>query len=115
MAVIRSRIARGRRSQVALAEYWRQWWPMARAVVGAMTGRDVQGMPGLAPEVKSTSANPLLAGLRQARNYAHGDLPFVVWRPDGYGEERIGEWVMCFTVADGTALLVKAGYADAPD
>jgi hypothetical protein len=107
-----ARVARGRRSQVVLADYWRTWWPTAKAVFGSMPGRDIQNMAGLAPEVKATADNPLLSGLRQARTYAHGDLPFVVWRPNGYGEPMVEQWVMAFTVADGTALLLRAGYGE---
>jgi hypothetical protein len=107
-----ARIARGRKSQVVLADYWRPHWPLAKAVFGSMPGRDIQNMAGLAPEVKATSDNPILGGLRQAANYSHGDLPFVVWRPNGYGEQSVEEWVMAFTVRNGTGLLLRAGYGD---
>lgn len=105
-----ARVKRGRATQGMLADYWRPHWPDAYTLPGAVGGRDVRGMPGLAPEVKATDEMPLLAALRQATRNADGDLPFVVWRPNGYGPERIGEWVMALYVRDGTGLLLRAGY-----
>lgn len=108
-----ARVSRGRATQQLIAEYWRPHWPECYALPGAVGGRDVHGMPGLAPEIKATTAMPILAALRQARNNAGCDLPFVVWRPNGYGGVKIDQWVMAFTVADGTGLLVRAGYGQA--
>lgn len=105
-----ARVARGRKTNRLVAEYFSRWWPDAEATYGSEPGRDVKKMLGLAPEVKATSDGPLLAALRQAEKNADGDLPFVVWRPDGYGPEKIEDWVMAFRVGDGTRLLRAAGY-----
>lgn len=114
---ITARQARGRRSQKVLATYFRKWWPGAESVEGASRGRDIKGMPGLAVEVKATSdgSTNLLAALRQAKRNAGDDLSFVVWRPNGFGEERVPEWVAVFTLSDATGLLLDAGYGDDPD
>jgi hypothetical protein len=92
----------------------RMGWPFAEAVFGAATGRDILGTPGLALEVKATADNPLPAALRQAVNHAgtSGDLPLVIWRPNGRGESDVGEWVMALRVEDGLRLLAAAGYGD---
>lgn len=114
----RTRIARGRRSQVALAALMnRVGWPFAEAIFGAAPGRDLIGTPGLAVEVKATSDNPLPEALRQAVKHVgtSGDLPVVVWRPNGYGEDKIACWVMALTVADGLRLLAEAGYGTPPE
>jgi hypothetical protein len=106
----RSRIARGRRSQVVLAEWFRRWWPHVDPVYGAGAGRDLRGMPGLAPEVKATADGGLPAYLRQAVANAGEDLPLVIWRPNGYGEERVDEWIVALRLEDATRLLLAAGY-----
>lgn len=114
----RTRIARGRRSQVVLAALMNRYgWPFAEAIFGAMPGRDLIGTPGLAVEIKATSDNPLPQALRQAAKHAgtSGDLPIVVWRPNGYGEDTIETWVMALTLADGLSLLAAAGYGDGGD
>jgi hypothetical protein len=102
-----ARVRRGRKTQQLIANYWRAWWPGAWAVEGAMTGRDIKGMVGYAPEIKATADGDLLSALRQARRNAGADVPFVVWRPNGYGEGQLADWVMAFTVQDGTAVLVE--------
>lgn len=112
----RARITRGRATAQAAAAWFRDnGWPYATAKTGADTGQDIDNMPGLSGEVKATDSMPLLAALRQAKRNAGGALPFVLWRPNGYGPERIGEWVMAFTVADGTRLLRDAGFGDPAD
>lgn len=113
-ALSRARLARARKTQWIIAAYWQRWWPHAEPVWGSQAGRDVISMPGLAPEIKATSDVPLLDALKQAARNAGDDLPLVVWRPNGYGAERVEEWVMAFTVKDGTRLLLAAGYGTEP-
>lgn len=69
-------------------------------------------MPGLAPEVKATAQLDLTGSLRQAAKNAGLDVPFVVYRPRGFGEERIGEWPVAIRLSDFTNLLLDAGYGD---
>lgn len=70
-------------------------------------------MSRLAPEVKATAAGDLTGALRQAEaNAETSDLPFVVWRPNGYGPERIDQWVVAVRLSDFTHLLQAAGYED---
>lgn len=109
-----ARVARGRKTQRLLADYspFKALYPRARAVEAFTPGRDILETPGLSVEVKATSTDPLLAALRQAVDAANGDLPLVVWRPNGYGEERIGEWVAALRLADAVGLLKAAGYQD---
>jgi hypothetical protein len=112
--MVTARQARGRKTAKILAAYWRRWWPHATALEGSSPGVDIMHMDGLAPEVKATSGVPLLAALRQAHANAGDRLAFVVWRPDGYGIARTPDWVMAFTVEDGTDLLLRAGYGGPP-
>lgn len=92
--------------------YQLRGWPHAYSKGASEGGMDVENMPALAPEVKATSDGDLLGALRQAQRNAKGGLPFVVWRPNGYGPERIGEWVVAMTLSDHTRLLQDAGYGD---
>ena len=108
-----SRIARGRKTQRLVAAYLAaHGWPHATSKGAFEGGRDIEGMPGLAVEVKATSDGSLTGALRQAEAYAGGDLPLVVWRPNGYGEERIGDWVVAMRLDVATRLLRDAGYAE---
>jgi len=114
----RGRIARGRRTQRVFAELLqRLGWPSAEAVYGSMPGRDILGTPGIAFELKATEAETRLhAALSQASKHAAvtGDIPVVVWRPNGYGEQDVERWVFAMRVQDGLRLLHAAGYGDGP-
>jgi hypothetical protein len=107
----RSRIARGRLTQRLLADYLRGCgWPDARSVEAFAPGRDIQDCAGLAIEVKATADVPLLGAIRQAEATAGGDIPFVVWRPNGRGPAQIGEWVVALHLDEFIELLKEAGY-----
>lgn len=68
-------------------------------------------MPFLAPEVKATAGQDFTGALRQASaNAADDELPFVIYRAQGYGPEKIGEWIVAFRLTDATQLLLDAGY-----
>lgn len=115
--VDRSRRARGLRTQKLVAEYHvNSGFTGAYALEGASGGKDVRGMPGLSCEVKATSDEKLLAAIRQAiKNGEPGDLPYVVWRPNGYGEERMDQWVVALPLWYFMGLLQEAGYCDRTD
>lgn len=114
----RGRIARGRRTQRVFAELLQRFgWPSAEAVFGSMPGRDILGVPGIAFELKATEAETRLhAALSQAAKHASvsGDIPVVVWRPNGYGEQDAPRWVFAMRVEDGLRLLHLAGFGDGP-
>lgn len=88
-------------------------WPYAQVIGMGQNGVDVTGLPGLGCEVKSTSRdNPWRPThwLRQARS--HGGLPFVVYRPGGFGPESVGKWPVLLELDEFTKLLRAAGYGD---
>ena len=101
-----SRVSRGRQTQQLLAAWFhRKGWATAASVAAFLPGSDVVGVPGWAIEVKATSKGDLLAALRQAANNAHDcQTPVVVWRPNGYGEARQGEWIVAMTLNDFTTI-----------
>lgn len=106
-----ARVSRGRKSQELLAEWFREHgWLNAKSRAASLPGVDVYDMPGLAPEVKATAGQDFTGALRQAKANSQGALPFVIYRPKGYGPERIKDWIVAFTLDDATELLKKAGY-----
>lgn len=106
-----ARKRRGAATARAVAQWFRDTgWPFAMHVGAGEQGRDIDNMPGLAPEVKARRDYQPTAWIRQARKNAGTALPFVVHRPDGYGPERIDEWLVTVTLNDFTMLLRQAGY-----
>ena len=65
-------------------------------------------MPGWAPEVKATEGQDFTGALRQARrNSKEGEYAFVVYRPRGYGEEKISQWIVALDLATFTQLMKR--------
>lgn len=105
------RKARGMRTQLVTAQWFRErGWPFATSTGAGRQGVDIENMAGLAPEVKARRDLNLTGFLKQAKANGTNGLPFVVVRPDGYGEARVGEWACILTLADLTQLLLDAGY-----
>ena len=108
-----SRKHRGYRSQKVVAEWFQKTgWPFAESTGAGRSGVDVTGIPGLACEVKARRDFNMTGFLKQAVANRGAGLPFVVIRPDGYGETRVGEWAVLINLSDFTGLLAKAGYGD---
>lgn len=104
---------RGMRSQAVVAKWFgERGWSYAESTGAGRPGIDITGMPGLAPEVKARRDFNLTGFLKQAVKERKHGLPFVVVRPVGYGETRIGEWGVLLTLDDFTRLLQEAGYGD---
>ena len=103
------RVARGRKTQQIVAEWFRaHGWPNAKSIEAFLPGVDVNGVNGLAIEVKATSKGDLLAALRQAEaNRIDDQTPIVVWRPNGYGKQKTGQWVVAMTLNDFTNLYQR--------
>lgn len=106
-----ARVSRGRKTQELLAEFYREHgWENAQSRPASLPGVDIMGMPGLAPEVKATEGQDFTGALRQATANAGGDFPFVIYRPRGYGPDKIGLWVVAMTLQDHMELLLEAGF-----
>jgi hypothetical protein len=112
--VANARVTRGRKAQRLAAELLqRTLFPAARSVEASLPGKDILGTPGLSIEMKATSQADLTGALRQAsRNADTGDVPVVVYRPLGYGPERINDWLVAFRFGDAIDVLGRAGYGD---
>lgn len=108
-----SRVNRGRRTQKAIARFFRACgWPYAEAVEGFTAGRDITGMPGLAPEAKATSEMPKGRAIAQALRNAGRDLGFVIWRANGVGEDDFDNYVVLLRLPLFAVVLREAGYGD---
>ena len=112
-----ARVRRGRATQAIAAKFLNErGWPQAEPVEPFYPGRDLKHMGRLSVEIKATAASPFPSALAQAARHvkssiAEGtDLPVALWRPDGYGPERVAEWVLALRFGDGAAVLRAAGY-----
>lgn len=106
----RHRKDRGLRTERVVADYLRQWWQ--GATVGRGAGKDVLNVP-FDVEIKARTAFQPLEWLRQAtkRAAAHSELPFVVCRMNGQGEQA-EDYLAFMRFGDLVELLIRAGYAD---
>jgi len=93
-----------------LGYYNQQGWENATSRPASEPGKDIMRMLGLAPEVKATAEENFTGALKQAKTNANGDLAYVIYRPKGYGPEKIGQWIVAMTLEDHTQLLKDAGY-----
>jgi hypothetical protein len=93
-----------------VAAYLSQWWRSAG--VGRGAGKDITNVP-FDVEVKARTAFQPLEWLRQAskRAAASDELPFVVCRMNGQGEDS-ENYLAFMRFADLVQLLLKAGYGD---
>lgn len=108
-----ARKARGMRTQLVVAQWYAgHGFPYAESAGAGRQGRDILGLPGLAPEVKARTGFEPLAWIKQAEDNAGGDLPYVVLRCNGQGETTVGDWPVLMKLSHHTGLLRAAGYGD---
>ena len=107
-----SRKHRGYRTEKVVAEYLSQWWPHALANGAGRSGNDVTGVP-FNLEIKARSAFQPKAWIDQVskRSEAVGELPLVVARMNGQGEDA-SKYLAFMRVGDLVNLLLAAGYGD---
>lgn len=113
-----TRVRRGRQTQAIAAKFLNErGWPQAEPVEPFFPGRDLKHMGRLAVEIKATAASPFPGALTQAARHANegdltvdGDLAIALWRPPGFGPERVAEWVLALRFGDGAVVLRAAGF-----
>ena len=107
-----SRKHRGYRTEKVVAEYLSQWWPHALANGAGRSGNDVTGVP-FNLEIKARSAFQPKAWIDQVskRSEAVGELPLVICRMNGQGEDA-ERYLAFMRVGDLVDLLLAAGYGD---
>ena len=107
-----SRKHRGYRTEKVVSQYLSQWWPHALANGAGRSGNDVTGIP-FNLEIKARSAFQPKAWIDQVskRSEAGGDLPVVVARMNGQGEDA-SQYLAFLRLGDLVNLLLQAGYGD---
>ena len=105
-----SRKHRGFRTERVVATYLSQWWRSAS--VGRGSGKDILNVP-FDVEVKARSKLDFLAFIKQVEKRAtgHRELPFVVCRMNGQGEDA-GSYLAFMRFQDLVDLMLVAGYGD---
>jgi hypothetical protein len=100
----RHRKDRGLRTERVVATYLSQWW--RSACVGRGAGKDILNVP-FDVEIKARTAFQPLEWLRQAtkRASASNELPFVVCRMNGQGEDA-SEYLAFMRFGDLVQLLL---------
>ena len=101
---------RGFRTERVVATYLSQWWRSAS--VGRGSGKDILNVP-FDVEVKARSKLDFLAFIKQVEKRAtgHRELPFVVCRMNGQGEDA-GSYLAFMRFQDLVDLMLMAGYGD---
>lgn len=112
--------ARGITLQAATAEYLRRWFPRARSTPNGQAGSDVQETAGFVWEVKTVRRVDLFAWAKQAARHAkEGDIPVLVYYPDGVGARRPERALACvpfevfMTVCEAAGLTAQSVMAPA--
>jgi len=104
-----SRKHRGYRTERVIESYLTQWWE--NASVGRGAGKDIHNVP-FDCEIKARTEFQPLAWLKQVTKRAGGkELPFVVCRMNGQGEDA-AEYLAFMRFGDLVQLLLRAGYGD---
>jgi len=101
-----SRVSRGRKTQELVAQWFREHgFEDAQSRPASLPGVDIMGMDWFAPEVKATEGQNFTGALKQARANAGSAFPLVVYRPRGFGPEKIEDWIVAFSLKDATELM----------
>jgi hypothetical protein len=104
-----SRKHRGYRTERVIESYLSQWWE--NASVGRGAGKDIHNVP-FDCEIKARTEFQPLAWLKQVTKRAGGkELPFVVSRCNGQGEDA-AEYLAFMRFGDLVQLLIMSGYGD---
>jgi hypothetical protein len=78
----------------------RSVWPEGESTAAFYSGVDIKHTPGFRVEVKGTRDGTLTGAMKQAEAHPGAGTPIVIWRPDGYGKERVGQWLVVMRLSD---------------
>ena len=103
-----TRKSRGRRTEAVLVERLKALYPNARQVNSAASGADILNTPGIAIEVKARTGLNLLAWMKQAaKNAKPGEVPVLITRLNGQGEQTVNDWPVVLRFEDFLALIAE--------
>lgn len=98
-------MSRGRESQVFAANYLKPVFPDAESLAASLPGKDIKNTGEWAFEVKARRAFNPAEWSRQASKYDDGKWHACIMRPDGYGEAKVGQWLVFMTFEEFRTLL----------
>lgn len=101
-----SRVRRGRKSQDFAAAYLESIFPDAVSIAASLPGKDILNTPGWAFEVKGRREfKPTEWSKQMTKNELPDEYSACIMRPDGYGEARIGQWLVFMTFKEFRDLI----------
>lgn len=101
------RVSRGRKSQEYAATYIKTIFPDAESLAASLPGKDIKNTPGWSFEVKGRRDFKPTEWSRQASKYGTNEFHACIMRPDGYGEARVGEWLVFMTFEEFRDLVER--------
>lgn len=108
-----SRVRRGRKSQDIAADFLREVFPDAKGIAASLKGKDVLNTPGWAFEIKATKEFKPTAFVDQAEGNAVMEWAAAVYRPPGYGEAKVEQWVAMMSFWQLKELIAHVQYLEA--
>lgn len=101
------RVSRGRDSQRIAADYLKLIFPDAASIAASLPGKDVLNTPGWSFEVKARRDFKPTEAAKQMAKRDDGDYHACIMRPDGYGEAKIGQWLVFMTFEEFRDLVER--------
>lgn len=100
------RVSRGRKSQEFAATYLQSIFPDAESLAASLPGKDIKNTPGWAFEVKGRrDFVPTQWSKQMTKNRLPDEYSACIMRPDGYGEVKVGEWLVFMTFKEFRDLI----------
>lgn len=97
---------RGRKSQDYAAAYLNRVFPDAVSIAASLSGKDILNTPGWALEVKGRREFlPTQWSKQMTKNELPDEYSACIMRPDGYGEAKVGEWLVFMTFKEFRDLI----------
>lgn len=100
-------MSRGRDSQRIAAEYLKPIFPDAASIAASLPGKDILNTPGWSFEVKGRRDFKPTEWSKQASKYGTNEWHACIMRPDGYGEAKVGQWLVFMTFEEFRDLVER--------
>lgn len=102
---------RGRKSQDFAAAYLKSIFPDAASVAASLPGKDILNTPGWSLEVKGRREFlPTQWSKQMVKNRFSDEYSACIMRPDGYGEAKVGEWLVFMTFEEFRDIVKELEY-----
>jgi len=102
------RVSRGRKSQEYAANYLKSIFPDAASVAASLSGKDILNTSGWNFEVKARREfKPTEWSKQMTAREKEFEINACIMRPDGYGEEKVGQWLVFMTFKEFRDLVAS--------